>query len=114
MMRGDSRGPRLGLAAGLVALAALAPPTTTARADGVITVDNQTSRAVKATAPGGSAVVDPGAPPVRIAFDGTEPVGVTLQLWWVAEPRQFCRIFAPWDRTVVVTGDQVINCRSHD
>jgi hypothetical protein len=33
---------------------------------------------------------------------------------WVAEPRQLCRIFAPWDRTLVVTGDQVIDCRSQD
>src|SRR5512132_4701586 len=113
MMRGDSRRLHLGLAAGLVALAALAPPKP-ARAGGVITVDNQSSRAVKAVAPGGSAVVDPGAAPARIAFDSAEPVGVTLQLWWVAEPRQLCRIFAPWDRIVVVTGDQVINCRSHD
>jgi hypothetical protein len=113
MMRVHSRRPHLGLAAGLVALAVLAPPTT-ARADRVITVDNQTSRAVKAIGPGGGAMVGPGIAPVRIAFDSTEPVGVTLQLWWVAEPRQFCRIFAPWDRTVVVTGDQVINCRSHN
>jgi hypothetical protein len=109
----DPRSLLLVCAAGLATLAALVPPTP-AQAGGVVTVDNQSARTVKAVAPGGSAVVDPGAAPVRIAFESSEPVGVTLQLWWVAEPRQLCRIFAPWDRTVVVTGDQVINCRSHD
>jgi hypothetical protein len=113
MMRGNSRRlPRV-VAAGLVALVAFAPPTP-ARAGGVITIENQSARAIKAVAPGGSAVVEPRSDPVRIAFDSTEPVGVTLQIWWVAEPRQLCRIFAPWDRTVVVGGDQEITCRSHD
>ena len=57
MMRGNSRRLHLGLAAGPVALAALDPPTP-ARADNVITVDNQSSRAVKAVVPGGNAVVN--------------------------------------------------------
>jgi hypothetical protein len=47
---------------------------------------------------------------VRFAAD--EPVGLTVQIWWTAQPRQLCRIFAPWDRTITVTGDAVIVCLS--
>lgn len=69
---------------------------------------------VKAVAPGGSTVVEPESDPVGVGLDSAEPVGVMLQMWWIAEPRQLCRILVPWDRTVVVTGDKVIKCRSHD
>ena len=37
---------------------------------------------------------------------------MTVQVWWIDTPRELCRIFAPWDRTVVVTSERVINCRS--
>jgi hypothetical protein len=81
---------------------------------GMITVENRSARAIKAVAPGGSAVVEPGAAPVRIEFSDSENVGVTLQVWWTALPRQLCRIFVPWTRTAVITGDQTITCLSHD
>ena len=111
MKCGPSPGPglsALAAVAGLSMLAWLAP----ASAGGVITVDNQSTRSIKAVAAGGSAVVEAGAAPARVVVDSAEPVGVTVQVWWIDAPRELCRIFAPWDRTVVVTGERVINCRS--
>ena len=111
MKSGASPGLRLGAAAvGAVlgGLAWLLP----AHAGGVITLENQSTRSIKAVAAGGSAVVEAGAAPVRLPVDSAEPVGVTVQVWWIDAPRELCRIFAPWDRTVVVTGERVINCRS--
>ncbi|MBK8211034.1 MAG: hypothetical protein IPK78_14845 [Rhodospirillales bacterium] len=83
-------------------------------AAGVITVENRSARTIKAVAPGGSAVVEPGAAPVPIDFPNSDSVGVSLQVWWTALPRQLCRIFVPWTRTAVITGDQAITCLSHD
>jgi hypothetical protein len=67
---------------------------------GVLTIQSRSARTVKAVAPGGSTVVEPESDPVRVGLYSAEPVGVMLQMWWIAEPRQLCRIFVPWDRTV--------------
>jgi hypothetical protein len=87
---------------------------TRVQAGGVITVDNRSAHSVKAVAPGGSAIIEPASEPAKISFESAAPVGLTLQIWWIARPREICRIFVPWDRTVVVTGDQLINCLSYD
>lgn len=80
----------------------------------MITVDNQSAYPIKAVAPGGSAIIEPASQPAKIAFESLEPVGLTLQIWWIARPLEMCRIFVPWDRTVIVTGDRLIHCLSHD
>lgn len=85
---------------------------TYARAGGVITIDNQSPFAIKAVAPGGSAVIDSHAQPVSIEFENDEPVGVTLRIWWVRKPLELCQIYTPWDRIVTVSGQRQIICLS--
>jgi hypothetical protein len=87
---------------------------TRVQADGVITVDNQSAHSVKAVAPGGSAIIEPASEPAEISFESSEPVGLTLQIWWIDLPREICRIFVPWDGTVVVTWRSALHCLSHD
>lgn len=85
---------------------------THAFAGGVITIENQSPFAIKAVAPGGSAVIESASEPISITFDNDEPVGVTLRIWWVNKPLQLCQIYTPWDRTVTVSGRAQIICLS--
>jgi hypothetical protein len=108
-LMGKARGGGAIAAAAVLLLIAAGAP---ALAEGKIIVENRSVRTIKMAAPGGSAVVEPGSPPVTVSFTSDEPVGLTVQIWWTAQPRQLCRIFAPWDRTITVTGDAVIVCLS--
>lgn len=85
---------------------------THADAGGVITIDNQSPFAIKAVAPGGSALIESASEPVSVAFDNDKPVGVTLRIWWVSKPLELCQIYTPWDRTVTVSGKNQIICLS--
>jgi hypothetical protein len=93
-----------------VAAALLGPLV--AQAGGTIVIENHSPERIKVAAPGGSAVVEPGAPPVGVTFETEEERGVTLRIWWVSNPRQLCQIVVPWDRTVTVSGDTQILCLS--
>ncbi len=75
-------------------------------------IDNRSAHAVKAVAVGGRAEVEPGAGPIAVRFEADAKIGIDLKLWWTARPRELCQQFVPWNRTVVVTGDQIIRCRS--
>ena len=81
---------------------------------GVITFDNQSDKKVKLAAPGGGAVLDPGSGPRDVSFDGQDAVGLDVNIWWVANPRELCQIYTPFDRIVVISGKTTIRCRSRD
>ena len=77
-----------------------------AHAGGVITLETSRRDRFKASPPACSAVVEAGAAPVRLPVDSAEPVGVTVQVWWIDAPRELCRIFAPWTGRWSSTGEQ--------
>lgn len=83
---------------------------------GTITVDNRSAHAIKIAVPDVAAtVVEPGQPPAAIRVEGQDgAVGTTVRVWWVSDPLQLCQIVTPWERTVMVTGDVEIHCRSRD
>lgn len=75
-------------------------------------VENESAKSVKIAGPGGQVTVESNADPVAVSFDSDAEIGLEVKAWWVAEPRQLCQIFTPWDRTIVVSGTRVIRCRS--
>ncbi len=88
---------------------AIVPP---ALAEGTLRVDNQSAYKIKVVGEGGAARLEPKSGPSAISFSGEHDVGLHLNIWWVKNPRELCRIFTPFDRLVIVSGRSTIMCRS--
>ncbi len=112
----------------LVATAAVLCLTSIAAAAGgtisidnhTISIDNQSSHPVKVAAPGAdSLTLAPKAAPATLDVDAqaaasaaAAPIGAMVRVWWTNDPLQLCQIFTPWSRTLTITGDREIHCRS--
>ena len=78
-----------------------------------VEVVNETGQKIKIVGPGGVGFVDGESGPVRIVFKTETINGDTLIGWWVAAPRQLCKIYVRWGGTLIFNGETELRCRAN-
>jgi len=75
--------------------------------------ENNSSHDIKVVAPGIAFILPAGSKKMQ-TIETEEYLGVKLNLWWKKDPLQFCQLFTPWSRLVLISGKHTIVCRSKD
>jgi len=79
---------------------------------GTLNIENRSSHSIKLVAPGKALILPKESAAKTHTFEQEDPLGVHLNIWWKHNPREFCRLFTPWSRSVLISGTHTIKCLS--